>query len=379
MYNIPDKLTVYDPYPQRTGYFHLLVNEESVTKRKQSTLAKTHTRGWEFSNIPTPGYMIYAADFSKGKWYISGPNGLRTTISANNLSMLLKNTSILNGVISQLCVWVEIHSSTPSNSLMLIPVSSSMYETAVADTLALRRAPSLSDIQIGDRVTLRNGDSGEYFGTHTFITSCWPIYSRNGTATMSPIVKRKVHAIQTGAGVYFSPKPKFLSRIPASVVGQPLDARQTLVDINTESPGDFHGISVFGKFKYGVLSTYIRQILKPGSYKVSMRLVEISKDQAAQLINESFKRADAGMVMLCKNDLMYILDIGHRVNYATIEEQAGSPFDVLRAEVVGTEFSTIKVWEQSQGFFRPPSLGTVDDFDKFYSIEKTVSNSLTYV
>jgi hypothetical protein len=110
-----------------------------------------------------------------------------------------------------------------------------------------------------------------------------------------------------------------------------------------------------------------------------MRLVEISKDQAAQLINESFKRADAGMVMLCKNDLMYVLDIGYRVNYATIEDQAGSPFDVLRAEVVGTEFSTIKVWEKSQGFFRPPSVGTVNDFDKFYSIEKTVSNSLTYV
>lgn len=378
MYNIPDKLAVYDPLPQRTGHC-LLVNEESVTKRKQAALAKTYTRGWEFSNTPTPGYMIYAADYSKGKWSISGPNGLRTTISANNLSMLLKNTSILNGVISQLCVWVEIAASTPGNSLMLIPVSSSMYETAVADTLALKNAPSLSDIQIGDRVTLRNGDYGEYLGAHTFITSCWPICSRNGTATMSPIVKRKVYAIQTGAGVYFSPRPKFLTRIPASVVGQALDARQTLVDINTESPGDFHGISVFGNFKYGVLSTYIRQILKPGSYKVSMRLVEISKDQAAQLINESFKRADAGMVMLCKNDLMYVLDIGHRVNYATIEAQAGSPFDVLRAEVVGTEFSTIKVWEKSQGFFRPPSRGTVNDFDKFYSIEKTVSNSLTYV
>lgn len=120
----------------------------------------------EFVNKPLSGFKFgssvrHGGGWGQGnvKWRIEDPRGFELEISSPNLQQIMEISTIEKGEILEKCVWGRLGSEN-----ILIPVSSDVYQTALANTARLNSSASLSDLEIGYHIVLQNGIEGRYMG-----------------------------------------------------------------------------------------------------------------------------------------------------------------------------------------------------------------------
>lgn len=95
------------------------------------------------------------------KWRIEDPRGFELEVSSPNFASIILCTTLENGEILEECVWARQGSDN-----VLLPVSSEVYKTAIANTSRINASISLKDLSAGHHVVLQNGNEGLYLGQH---------------------------------------------------------------------------------------------------------------------------------------------------------------------------------------------------------------------
>jgi hypothetical protein len=98
------------------------------------------------------------------KWRVEDPRGFELEISSPNLMNILASTVVDQGEVLDRCIWAR-----EGKENILVPLSSEVYQTAVANTAREAKTASIKDTRPGDAVVLRNGDTGIYLGRMNMI------------------------------------------------------------------------------------------------------------------------------------------------------------------------------------------------------------------
>ena len=135
-------------------------------KKECSTISK-------YENIPLPGFTLYKRDkktwtTSESTWLIIDPRGFFIRVNSENLELIMHCTGITEGLVQEKCVWARDNEST---KMILVPISSEMYEEANQNTNLIETKVDIKDIQIGDTVFLQNKMTGMYCGKLSFYGS----------------------------------------------------------------------------------------------------------------------------------------------------------------------------------------------------------------
>lgn len=120
-----------------------------------------------YDNVPTTGFYIGS---SVSRWStenkvfnVKDPRGFMVQVPTGNIETLLHTCTVVRGVIQEECVWAR-----EGNSHVLLPVHSEEYKEARKAIKKVEEALKISDLNVGDRVTLlRHGNLSqelEYLG-----------------------------------------------------------------------------------------------------------------------------------------------------------------------------------------------------------------------
>ena len=93
------------------------------------------------------------------KWRITDPRGFELEITSPNLMQILNCSTVEQGEILDACIWGREGADN-----ILIPVTSELYKTAVADTKRQDMKVSLKDVKPGNEVTLQSGERFIFLG-----------------------------------------------------------------------------------------------------------------------------------------------------------------------------------------------------------------------
>lgn len=171
-------------------------------KKKLEKIRQSTTIQHEFDNIPLPGFTLTTAgrrgwQSSETVWTVIDPRGFTSTMTSENLEHILHCTGITEGLIQEKCVWARHNDQI---SMILIPISSEMYITAVENTTALANKVSLKDVNLGDVVNLQNGLTGVYLGSASLYSAAAIGYESPDIVPDS-VIKRQI--IQVTPTLYY--------------------------------------------------------------------------------------------------------------------------------------------------------------------------------
>lgn len=142
---------------------------DSGAKKRMSTVdhwigrvRKPHALGTcVIENKPLSGFKLAGSvrSGSQDRWRVSDPRGFELEISAANLSEIMRECTIANGVILDQCVWAR-----EGGENVLLSTENEAYQTALEVTAISNSTTSWRDVKPGNRVVLRNTLSGIYLG-----------------------------------------------------------------------------------------------------------------------------------------------------------------------------------------------------------------------
>lgn len=153
------KLSFMTPYSKEKSFEKRL---DTVTRWCDSSIKPEIV-----TNEPTRGFKIddnirrYRTD--NVVWELTHPKGYNFQITSENLCELLHSCEILNGEIQQELTFVRCGAEN-----YLTTTSSEVYKNAIKQELYENKV-SIKDLKIGDKVTLKTGETVIYYGKyHTF-------------------------------------------------------------------------------------------------------------------------------------------------------------------------------------------------------------------
>lgn len=148
------------------------VYDETTGKRKH--VKDEPKYGAEYiDNEPRSGFKIprhvrrWGWNGGNVVWRIEDPRGFELEIPSENMGQLLMHCAIKNGEVQDECVWGW--NKTGGSRVVLLPVNSEPYTEALKDTLLHNNSVSIRDVNIGDRIVLKNGAEGIFLGGHHYI------------------------------------------------------------------------------------------------------------------------------------------------------------------------------------------------------------------
>lgn len=100
-------------------------------------------------------------------WRIEDPRGFELEISSANLAAIMGCSTIVNGEIQGKCKWGW--NTTGGSKVVLLPEHSDPYKQALEDTKRRNSNVSWKDVNIGDKVELKNGTVAVYYGYHHYL------------------------------------------------------------------------------------------------------------------------------------------------------------------------------------------------------------------
>ena len=119
-------------------------------------------------NVPLTGFEIAKEvrrwTTSNVVWRITDPRGFQLEISSNNMAYILGNCVIDNGVIKDELIWVR-----DGKDNYLLPTASKEFATYKRNSKAKASNIKISDINVGDRISLLTGETGIYLGMYTCV------------------------------------------------------------------------------------------------------------------------------------------------------------------------------------------------------------------
>ena len=142
---------------------------DKTAERRKSTV-----KSWSSKTIPTKtidnepliGFKVgqsinHSSSWNRAfdKWRVEDPRGFELEISSGNFENIIKISTIENGEILEKCVWGRLGSEN-----ILIPVGSEIYKSAVSNTERAKQKIAIKDVNIGNKVILKNGDKITFLG-----------------------------------------------------------------------------------------------------------------------------------------------------------------------------------------------------------------------
>ncbi len=134
-------------------------------------------------------------------WRIEDPRGFELEIQSGNMAQILAHTTMIKGEIQCKCIW-----GWTTGKVVLLPEDSEPYKNAVTNTQLKQAATiSLKDVNIGDRVVLKNGQKGTYLGSLHYLSFS---FTRAIDGYEFLPSKRKTKFIKEGKNIHAIASPK---------------------------------------------------------------------------------------------------------------------------------------------------------------------------
>lgn len=191
--------------------FTTYYEDNAACRKRQSTIHSwaDNTRGGEspgrqpetFDNIPRSGFKISERVTHGGGWNdlnvywrIVHPGGFEIEISSGNLAKLFQYCTIDHGSIAEECVLGFDKSN--GSKVVVLPVNSEIYKSSLIST-AIHEAAKIpvKDIQLGDKVTLKNGTSGIFLGKQ-YLYFMQSIYDASDNISLKKVNKYLIKETQ---------------------------------------------------------------------------------------------------------------------------------------------------------------------------------------
>ena len=132
-----------------------------AAKSLQSRIKKNFKMTSELSNLPYSNFEIigYSCYKSTNGVYIQDQRGIKIFVDMEYFFSILKEFTIVNGVIVNDCVWACYNSRN-----ILVPVNSEIYKTCKENTNRKLKRVSTRDIKFGDLCLMEDGTTCTYIG-----------------------------------------------------------------------------------------------------------------------------------------------------------------------------------------------------------------------
>ena len=350
----------------------------SNEKRKLSNAKSKYNTVAEYDNIPLPGFTLYKTDrknwgSTDQTWLVIDPRGFLVRISSQNLEKILHVTGITEGLIQEKCVWARENSAT---TMMLVPVTSKIYDEAVGNTELIEGRIEMKDVQIGDTVLLQNKLSGVYMGC---LSLYGPIsdYSKDNTYKPQTFLRRQIIEVEPGK-FHYQTDLKILTVTKKAEAPWTKDEAAKYLNEQIAN-GAFFTNSTHMTGRYSSTHGRISFVSVNAVPKVTMKFEEITKPEAEVLFNEAKTTSDFGkLLMLRKNGTAYIVDFPYSSGSAAYASTNKTNFSVSQlVPTVLTATEKIQLKERRKSYWSPStpvSNESLDNFEKFYKIVKCVKN-----
>lgn len=119
-----------------------------------------------YENKPMVGFKLSRSirrdsSFGSGnvKWRIEDPRGFELEISSPNFAQILMLCTMEKGEIQDQLIWGRLGSEN-----ILVPVESEVYKAAIANTERAAKKVKPSEVKLGDKLIMQNGDEGIFYG-----------------------------------------------------------------------------------------------------------------------------------------------------------------------------------------------------------------------
>jgi len=167
----------------------------------------------ELDNIPTPGFKLKSVGqrsrdwFGTGRhvWQIVDPRGFVLEITSENMYALMEECDIIKGEIKADCVW-----AWSGANMSLVPTTSELYETVISNTNRVNTKADKSQLQIGNKVTLKDGTEGIYYGKYHALLRTYSDM-KSSTVEILKLTKKKGKSYLEGTIWYATSEAKISS------------------------------------------------------------------------------------------------------------------------------------------------------------------------
>ena len=121
-----------------------------------------------WDNEPLTGFTIAKIarrwTTSNVLWRVNDPRGFQLEISSGNMSYLIGLCDIVKGVIQEELMWVR-----DGKDNYLLPTNSEEFKTYKRNSKAKKSNTKISDVTVGDRISLLTGETGIYLGMYSCV------------------------------------------------------------------------------------------------------------------------------------------------------------------------------------------------------------------
>lgn len=173
-----------------------------------------------YENKPMVGFKLSRevrryASFGNGnvKWRIEDPRGFELEISSANFAQILMLCTMERGEIQEQLIWGRLGSEN-----VLVPVDSDAYRAAQINTARVAKKVKPSEVKLGDKVIMQNGDEGIFYG-YFFLAHAkyghqginqnfgdkkrflFKVTSGHGTGEWRSVATPKISEVEEGDGV----------------------------------------------------------------------------------------------------------------------------------------------------------------------------------
>lgn len=131
---------------------------DSGGKSRMQTVDKNSISCLTFDNVSLHGFTVLGSN-SGDEWCIQDPRGFSTLVPGGNFAEVIKHSTIVNGVITEPCVWGRSNGNN-----VLLNTTSEVYQLSLLATQVSNSKETWRAAKPGNRVTLTNGLQGIYLG-----------------------------------------------------------------------------------------------------------------------------------------------------------------------------------------------------------------------
>lgn len=380
MINIPETIIAGLSQPTNTCENNTLpvaaITPDGTTlteKKQKKYISATYQYIDEYDNILLPGFALR---YLFGEWYVIDPRGFRVKITKENLSYIIDSSDLTDKIIQNRCIWARKNSQV---MLTLLVETSDYCNEAIANTELIKSKVSISEVKIGDTVLLENKLSGVYLGrVSLFGYMCDAMSAEMSIESYANRQIIELVAPSTNKFHYRS-NLKILKILKKADV--PMTSVQAVKHINdsinsTNSTYISSG-TYFGQYTYG---KPIKLVCAAKAPTVSIKLEEITFDEALFLFTDASKYKESGILALEKSDgKQYLINFPWflpQVNLTQLDLTLLEIDKVTTTSIILTS-DAVLLGSTMSGITALPT-AKLDDFKKYYKIVKYV-NDVSYV
>lgn len=341
--------------------------DTAAEKKRLAVFVSKNKNVSEYDNVPLPGFTLfnpYRSGSSDPVWRIIDPRGFMCSITTDNLMNILRVTGITEGLIQERCVWAR---DDTKSALSLVPVSATLYAEAVGNTDILENKVSMKTVNIGDTVLLQNKKIGVYCGVLSLYGTLRNDSYNGKDFRMQHSIRKQVIEVSPGKFFYKTDLRilKVLDTTKAAITR--VESATRLNECISANPSTFFTSGESTTTYHGSYDR-VRQVSSSHTTDTTISLEEIQKDHADKLFIQSGIELDTGMLVVEDSNMKQFL-IGFPYTHPRVVTEF-KPIEIDR--ITDTSVHVLRTHRET---INDKTRCTLDDFNKFYVINKHVDTN----